>query len=256
MVVPGRGPTLKTDAAALLTLLDLQTADLTLSRLIARRDALPEAQAAKQAAAAAAAARDRAVLRRTEAGDLQREVRKLEDEVEKVRARSRRDAELLAGGTISNVRQLTELQHEIASLKRRQDELEDSELELMEQVEGAVAAQQAAERERDDLAAAAEQTRAAANDAMAELGKQYRQTKADRADLASRIPDDLLGLYEKIRADHGGIGAAEFAGDVCGGCRLELPPGDLAAVKSAPVDEVLRCEECRRILVRTAVLAP
>ncbi len=80
-------------------------------------------------------------------------------------------------------------------------------------------------------------------------------TKSDRGALAGQIPAGLLGLYDKIRTDHGGIGAAEFAGDVCGGCRLELPPADLAAVKAAPVDEVLRCEECRRILVRTALIS-
>ena len=50
---------------------------------------------------------------------------------------------------------------------------------------------------------------------------------------------------------HGGIAAAEFAGDQCGACRLQMIPAELAGVKTAPVDDVVRCEECRRILVRT-----
>jgi uncharacterized protein len=38
----------------------------------------------------------------------------------------------------------------------------------------------------------------------------------------------------------------------CGGCQLELNNVDMSRIKAAPEDEVLRCEECRRILVRTA----
>ena len=254
MVASGRGPPLKTDPQALLRLLDVQQADLELARIIARRDALPEAAQAKQAVAAAASARDQAVLRRTEASDLQREVRKLEDEVERVRQRAKRDAELLQGGTISNVRQLTELQHEISSLSRRQNDLEEAELELMEQSEAASAAQVDAEKSRDDLASAAEQAQAQAKNAMQELGERYRATKAQRAELAESIPADLLALYDKLRVDHGGLGAAEFAQDLCGGCQLQMPPSDLSVVKAAPVDEVVRCEECRRILVRTSIL--
>jgi hypothetical protein len=73
--------------------------------------------------------------------------------------------------------------------------------------------------------------------------------------LVGEVPAELLALYDRIRAGHGGIGAAEFVGNECGACRLQMIPADLAAVRAAPVDEVLRCEECGRILVRTELLA-
>ncbi len=66
----------------------------------------------------------------------------------------------------------------------------------------------------------------------------------------------MLALYDRVRANQGGIGAAEFVRNECGGCRLQMIPADVAAVKAAPLDEVLRCEECGRILVRTEQLAP
>ena len=37
----------------------------------------------------------------------------------------------------------------------------------------------------------------------------------------------------------------------CEGCRLELSGSERSRVKAAAPDEVIRCEECRRILVRT-----
>ena len=35
------------------------------------------------------------------------------------------------------------------------------------------------------------------------------------------------------------------------GCRLTLNASDLGIIAKAPADEVMRCEECNRILVRT-----
>ena len=72
-----------------------------------------------------------------------------------------------------------------------------------------------------------------------------------RAPLAADLPADLVALYDKIRTETG-LGAALVRSGRCGGCRIELYGADLARVKSAPPDEVVRCEECRRILVRTA----
>ena len=65
------------------------------------------------------------------------------------------------------------------------------------------------------------------------------------------MPDDLLALYEKLRAQHG-IGAAALRARRCEGCRLEINAADLRDIAGRPADEVVRCPECSRILVRTA----
>ena len=75
---------------------------------------------------------------------------------------------------------------------------------------------------------------------------------AQRAAVVPNVGEDLLAVYAKIRSSNGGIGAAELRQRRCGGCRLELNQVDLGRFREAPMDEVLRCEECRRILVRTA----
>ena len=75
---------------------------------------------------------------------------------------------------------------------------------------------------------------------------------AERSALAEGIPADLLGLYDRIRGDHGGVGAARLHRGRCEGCHMDLPPNEIEALREAAADAVLRCEECRRILVRTA----
>src|SRR5207253_2070306 len=80
---------------------------------------------------------------------------------------------------------------------------------------------------------------------------QVRVRAAGRRPLVSDLPADLVALYERIREQNAGIGAALLRAGRCGGCRLELSGSERSRVRSAPPDEVVRCEECRRILVRT-----
>ena len=86
-----------------------------------------------------------------------------------------------------------------------------------------------------------------------ECAREWRgaTTYERREGIAAEIDDPLLALYDRIRDSSGGLGAAEFTHGRCGGCRLELNPVDVSAIERAASDEVVRCEECSRILVRT-----
>jgi predicted nucleic acid-binding Zn-ribbon protein len=66
-----------------------------------------------------------------------------------------------------------------------------------------------------------------------------------------QVPAELLALYDKVRAQYGGLAAAELRARRCEGCRLEINGADLREIAAMPDDEVLRCPECSRILVRT-----
>lgn len=231
-------------------LLDLQGIDTALAQLSHRRANLPELAEVADLTRQVSTLEDDRVRQQVDADDLDGDITRLERDVEQVRARKDKDAALLAGGR-GPARELEALEHEIESLNRRQRELEDSQLELMERREQAqskldgVAAGIASAREQ---LAEAEQRRDAA---LAEIAEQEAAAKADRAPLVDRLPADLVALYERIRADAGGLGAALLRAGRCGGCRLELSGSERARVKAAPPDEVVRCEECRRIMVRT-----
>ncbi len=189
---------------------------------------------------------------RTEESDTAREQTKAEQDVDQVRQRAARDQQRLDSGAVTSPKDLENLQREIASLARRQSDLEDIVLEVMERREAAQErSAELAERVAalEAKAGEAEERRSAALEAIdAEgftVGKQ-------RETLAGTVPDDLLKLYDKLRGQQGGVGAARLYQKRCEGCRLELNITELNEVRAAPANSVVRCENCRRILVRTA----
>ena len=191
------------------------------------------------------------VRARTELGDIQREVAKAEADVQLVRDRATRDQARLDAGT-GSAKDLTAIQHELTSLARRQSELEDIELEVMERAEDAESAATQLEAQQQALAADLAAAVAARDEALAGLDAEERQVSAPRADTVAGVGEDLVALYDRIRAQSGGLAAAPLRQRRCGGCQLELNTVDINRIKAAPEDEVVRCEECGRILVRTA----
>ena len=168
-----------------------------------------------------------------------------------VRQRETRNQQRLQLGGIP-AKELSGLEHELTTLKRRQGTLEDEALEIMEQRESveselAQAQSEAAEIDSDRASATAER-----DEAFGEIDATVRARREARAPLAESIPADLLGLYDKICAGHDGVGAAALKQRRCQGCRIELAGSELNAARDAADDDVLRCDNCRRILVRTA----
>ena len=248
---PGECP-LNAEPDIQLRLLDLQGRDTRLGQLEHRTRTLPDVAALAELDARLARLRDEVIAAETIASDLAREQAKADADVEQVRERARRDRELLDSGSIGDPKQLQSLQHELESLARRQSELEDVELEIMERVEGAQAAVTQLTRERDERSAERAVLAASVATQLGEIEEERRAVEDERAALAADLPGDLLTLYDRIRADHGGVGAARLYRGRCEGCHLDLPPTEIEAVRAAAPDAVLRCEECRRILVRTA----
>jgi predicted nucleic acid-binding Zn-ribbon protein len=235
-----------------LHLLDLQGIDLYLDQLAHRRRSLPELAEISRISESLRGLQDDVVRARTEVEDLDREIRRLETDVEQVRQRSERDQQRMASGAVSSPKELEKLEHEVASLARRQGELEDTELELMEKREESDAALSSAQAALDEASAGLADAEKRRDAAFAEVDAAVADRTAARGPLAATIPGDLLALYEKVRAANGGIGAAMLRARRCQGCHLDLAGADLAAARGAAEDEVVRCEECRRILVRTA----
>ena len=199
--------------------------------------------------AAAKALDDDITRAAVEVSDLEAEQRKADADVDLVRQRSEKDRTLL--DTINDAKQLSNLQHELESLARRQSELEDVELEVMERLEEAQKAHVALRAQRETLDADLAEARTARDNALADLADDEKVALAARAAAAEGIPDEVMKLYDKLRANHGGIGAAALHRGRCEGCRIELTPVDIDRIRQAPPAEVIRCEECRRILVRT-----
>ena len=168
-----------------------------------------------------------------------------------VRDRAARNRARLDAGQ-GSAKDLQALQHELTSLARRQSELEDIEIEVMERSESLEARVVSLGEQRAALSVRLATLEAERDAALAELAAEESTIGSGRADIVAGIGDELAALYEKIRASSGGLAAAELKHRRCGGCRLELNNVDLARIRAAAADEVVRCEECRRIMIRTA----
>lgn len=233
-------------------LLELADLDTELSRLAHRRRTLPETAELDQLGARAGQVRDEMTRAETELSDLDREQARAERDVDQVRVRIDRDRERLDAGRVSNARELESLQSEIASLQRRQSDLEEVVLELMERREAAQTRRDTAAADAEAVAAEVAAVTARRDAALAEISEQESKSGSARASAASGVPAELLALYDKVRAQAGGVGAAMLRRGKCEGCNVSLSTVELNEIRAAAPDEVVRHEECRRILVRTA----
>ncbi|MFI6283355.1 zinc ribbon domain-containing protein [Streptomyces sp. NPDC051018] len=233
-------------------LLDVQALDVRLSQLAHKRKSLPEHAEIDSLSKDLAQLRDLLVAAQTEESDTAREQTKAEQDVDQVRQRAVRDQQRLDSGAITSPKDLENLQREIVSLAKRQGDLEDIVLDVMERRESV---QERVAELTDRVASVQAKTddaTARRDVALQELDDQVAAATRERESVSAAVPADLLKLYEKLRVQQGGVGAARLYQRRCEGCRLELNITEVNEVRAAASDAVLRCENCRRILVRTA----
>ena len=230
------------------SLLELTEIDAELSRIEHRAKHLAERQRLEDAQAAHAEANDRLAALQIALEDMDSQVAKFESEIDAVRQREDRDRSLLAAGTI-DAKQLTELQHELGTLERRQGSLEDSLLEVMERREELLAGQTDELTKIDELQTTLTEAQKACDDARTELDQLRHQGVSRRDELVAAMDANLVAMYERQRS-RGGAGAGLLQGRRCGACRIEIDRGELARISAAADDEVLRCPECGAILLR------
>jgi uncharacterized protein len=243
--------TVKASPEAQLRLLELADLDVELGRLEHRRRSLPEHAELSQLEQRDHELRDEIAAVEAREGDLKREQAKADADVEQVRTRIARDRARLDAGQVNSPRELENLQSEIESLLRRQSDLEDVELDVMERLEAAQSRLKEAGAERASTSTDLEAVTARRDVVLAEIGGLTSVAAERRAAVVAEEPADLIDLYERLRTQHGGVGAAALRRGQCQGCHLSLNTVDLNAIRAAADDDVLRCEECRRILVRT-----
>ncbi|MFC5679166.1 zinc ribbon domain-containing protein [Aeromicrobium endophyticum] len=241
---------MKADPTAQAALLELQAQDSILAQLQHRKNTLPELAEIVELEARAKELDGQRIEHDTAVSDLTRAQKKADAEVEQVKARRTRDEERLSSGAVSNPKDLASLQHELVALERRIGTLEDDELEIMESLEEAQARLTNVQGDLADVTAELEQKIAARDAAIAVLDQQAAEAQAERGTVVGGVPADLIGLYDKLRSQYG-TGAAALRARRCEGCRLEINGADLRELAAQPDDEVLRCPECSRILIRT-----
>lgn len=239
---------MKAEIAQQRSLLELSKLDAELARISHRASHLAEQQACERLQGELDAAGDRVGAIRIALEDIDVQVSRLESEIEAVRQREDRDRSLLQSGA-TDAKQLSDLQHELETLTRRQASLEDSLLEVMERREELQAQLDAARGTVEALEAELADARQALDAAVAEISEARQAHSARRDTLTAALDPALSALYERQRAG-GGPGAGPLLGRRCGACRLEIDRGEMSRISAAAEDDVVRCPECGAILLR------
>jgi predicted nucleic acid-binding Zn-ribbon protein len=230
-------------------LLQLQAHDSAIHRLDHRRGSLPEDARLAELADALAAVDQLTAERDGTLATVQRNQSRLEHEIDMVTTKARNEEARAASGKVTSPKELTAIQDEVASLKRRQATLEDELLELMEQRETLEAELAELASRRDAFTVDRAEVTKARDAALAEIDRELDGERTARDQVVSAVGEQLRALYDQIRARQGGVGAAALVGNTCQGCRVAISPVELATIRKLPPEEVKRCENCRRILV-------
>ncbi|MEU0393891.1 C4-type zinc ribbon domain-containing protein [Streptomyces sp. NPDC006208] len=233
-------------------LLDVQALDVRLSQVAHKRKSLPEHAEIESLNKDLTQLRDLLVAAQTEESDCAREQTKAEQDVDQVRQRAARNQQRLDSGTVNSPKDLENLQHEIVSLAKRQGDLEDVVLEVMERRESAQERVSELTERVGSVQAKVDDATARRDAAQEEFDREATTVAKEREVVAGSVPADLLKLYDKLREQQGGVGAARLYQRRCEGCHIELNITEVNEVRAAAPDTVLRCENCRRILVRTS----
>ena len=230
-------------------LLALQALDSSLIQLEHKAKSLPVAKLLDEKIIAHATARDLCVAAETEKSDIQHELSRSEIDVEQVVSRIEKDEKRLASGT-GTPKELEQIQHERGTLAKRRSELEEVELEIMVRIDDVSKRITDLQKQLASFEAELARVQSELEIEVRSLDSAKQSSLNAREALAPQIDKELLALYEKIRSSSDGLGAAQLVGDSCGGCHLKLNAAEMEKIKSLSDDEVVRCEECRRILIR------
>lgn len=230
--------------------LKLSRVDTEISKVNHQISQLPEIAEIKSATSDFNNARDLRIAAETELKDVQREISRAEGDVEQIVTRIERDEKRLNSGQ-GAAKELEQLQHELGTLANRRKELEEIELDIMVRADDIKVRIEALSNEEKEAQARISDAEIRKENAMARLSSELEKFTAERAEVTSKVGTELLTIYEKVRADRG-VGAAALSEGKCMGCNLAINAVELTRIKGLAEDEVVRCEECRCILVRGA----
>lgn len=230
-------------------ILQLQYFDDEIMQANTKLKSLPEVEQLAHIEKRIAAATEELSTVKAEADQISLELRRGEADVETVTDRIKKDEARLNAGTAS-AKELEQTQHEIETLKKRQAALEEIELEIMVRSEAVQARLKVLTTDLESLEILKGEINTRLKTATTEINLVILAKQKSRTELVPNIEKPLLDLYEKIRSTSNGVGAATLVGNKCNGCHLAINAVEMERIKGLAADELLRCEECRRILVR------
>jgi len=239
----------KADIRGLDRLLELQEIDLSISRLEARRSELEVGDQVR-------AARDRVIDAEARMGELQlaldsvtNEQRRLENDIDSIQRKIDAERTRLYDGSVANAKELQSIEAEVGSLQARKSRLEDELIDQMERREDMETRLKPLEAEAAEARERLAEIEEGSAREFVEVEKALGERNAEREAMLPSFGQDVLDLYDDLRLQKKGIGAAALVDGVCQACHQKLSPMYVDRMKRE--QGIRRCEYCRRILIFT-----
>lgn len=195
-----------------------------------------ELRAAQEAVSAAEASLQQWKTRHT---DLDLERQRLKQEADAAEQR-------LYSGQVHNPRELTDLQHKLAELRRRHADLEEPQIEALLEIEQGTAALQQAQQTLQRVAARQAGTVEALLAEQSSLRARLDDLIAQIGQARTGVPPASLRQYDQLRKRPGGVAVAAITvGSECSSCGVEITSSLQQQVRRG---EVLTCPTCGRLL--------
>jgi uncharacterized protein len=230
-------------------LLALQGIDSTIAQLEFRRANLDEQKALDDNSETLAKVSTEYAGAKDRLARLGEQQRKHEAEIATIDSRRKSEEGRMYSGLIRSEKELEALRHEIGALRGRKSDLEESLLEIMEQVEDLESMVESLKQRHVELTASVADLTVARDTAATDIDAELTQRRAEREAAAAELPDEVLEYYDELRARKEGVAVAELQGRTCAGCRLELTQTELEDARRDSASGLARCEQCGRILV-------
>jgi predicted nucleic acid-binding Zn-ribbon protein len=238
------------DPAAQLLLLQLADIDARARQIEVKRRTLPVLDQLTKLNAQRIASAEALVKLKTQIADAQIILRRIDADLDPAKARKDRDQKRLDDGLVNDPRSIKSTQDEIEHLSGRISDLEDQQLEIMQAIEDASAKEVADASRQAEITAEMRKLIAERDASFAEIETELNTLRAKRVVITGGLPGDLLDSYEHV-ASKSTTGAALLRAGKCTGCGMTLDAVTLASITKAAPAEVVRCDECSRILVRS-----
>lgn len=235
------------DDLSLQRLLEVQAEDTAIKRLTDRRSSLPEAARLAEVNDTLAELSADIDIARKQRDEIAREQTRIEAEIASLEQKVQREEQRMYSGNVSNPKELASLQAEVGMLRKKRAGLEDELLEVMVQKDQATETLDSLQSEQREATAEGEQLGDVVGRLTAEIDAELEGHRTKRAELVASIPQDLLGLYEQLRAGKNGVGAAALRDGTCQGCHTKLPAREVERMRAER--GLQRCDNCRRILI-------
>lgn len=227
---------------------ELQKIDFRLDELNARKNALGEKERLDNLNIESSKASNVLKTKEESLKDTEHKQKKIEDELELLSEKIKKEENKLYGGSITNPKELTAVQSEVNFLKKRQDEKETEILEVLDLIDGMKAETENFSKKVKELNAEVFEAKKAYERAILEIEEELARLAKLREETIPDISPQHLEIYKELRKKKGGVVVVELIEGICQGCSTELSAKEVDKMISS--DEFWRCPNCRRIIIK------